>query len=514
MAPHDGTSSVWKPAQSIPSSPKPPNKTLRADVCIVGAGIAGLTTAYHLIAREGKTVAVVDAGAIGGGQTERSSAHLSSAMDHHYFRIEELHGEHGARLAAESHTTAIDRIEEIVSQERIECRFERVEGYLLRGPDTPAELLERELAAVHRAGLSEVTLIDGGPLPRFDTGPCLRFPRQAQFHPVKYIHGLANAILQNGGRIYAGARAVEMTGGESARVRTGNGIVINASAIVIATNTPVNDLVAIHSKQSAYTTHVIGASVPRGSIAKALYWDTLDPYHYVRLAGARDSGLSADRELLLVGGEDHKTGQGEDDSDRYVRLEQWARKRFPMMTDIEFRWSGQVMESVDGLAFIGRNPGDADNLYIATGDCGMGLTHGTIAGMLITDLIMGRSNPWATLYDPSRKTLRAGPAFVREAVNVAGQYLAWVSPGEASSVKKIAPGSGAVMRRGAKKVAVYVDEQGHSHELSAVCPHLGCIVAWNLSEKSWDCPCHGSRFDAYGAVLQGPANIDLGPAKK
>jgi Rieske Fe-S protein len=251
-------------------------------------------------------------------------------------------------------------------------------------------------------------------------------------------------------------------------------------------------------------TYVIGARVPRGAVMKALYWDTEDPYHYVRL-----QTLDDENDLLIVGGEDHKTGQADDTRERHVRLEAWARARFPRMGPVDFTWAGQVMETIDGLAFIGRNSLDKDNVFVVTGDSGMGMTHGTIAGMLLTDLILGRENPWATLYDPSRKTLRAAGEYAKEALNMAAQYRDWVTGGDVGSVDEIARDSGAVLRRGLKKVAVYRDEDGTLHERSAVCPHLGCIVQWNPSEKTWDCPCHGSRFDKLGTVLNGPANRDL-----
>lgn len=179
------------------------------------------------------------------------------------------------------------------------------------------------------------------------------------------------------------------------------------------------------------------------------------------------------------------------------------------MQEVQFRWSGQVIEPIDGVAFIGQNPLDEDNVFIATGDSGMGMTHGTIAGILLTDLIFGRGNPWKTLYDPARKTLRAGMEFVKETANMASQYTDWVTPGDVSSADEISADSGAVLRRGIKKVAVYRDEDGSLHELSGVCTHLGCIVTWNSVEHTWDCPCHGSRFDKYGHVINGPTNRDL-----
>jgi Rieske Fe-S protein len=293
-------------------------------------------------------------------------------------------------------------------------------------------------------------------------------------------------------------------------VETTSGHTVECDAVVVATNTPINDVVTMHTKQAPYTTYGIGARVPRGSIKRALYWDTLDPYHYVRLASSKNDGY----EILIVGGEDHKTGQADDGAERFARLEAWARERFPSILSVDFRWSGQVMEPVDGVAFIGRNPGDDANVYIATGDSGMGMTHGTIAGMLITDLIMGRDSPWTTLYDPSRKMLRGITEYASENVNVAAQYATdYVSGGDVQSVDDIPLGEGAVIRQGLKKIAVYRDEQGTRHQLSAVCTHLGCIVSWNSTEKTWDCPCHGSRFAKDGRVINGPANKDLQPIR-
>jgi len=496
------STSIWM-AESRPASP-PPTGQLEADVCVVGAGIAGLTTAY-LLGRAGRSVVVLDRGPVGGGQTERTTAHLTNAIDDRFLTIERLHGARGSRLAAASHTAAIDCIERIVRNERIDCGFERIDGYLLAGDEGARELLARELEAARRAGV-RVARVDRAPMPGLDTGPCLRFPRQGQFHPLKYLGGLARSVEQDSGRVFGNATVEEIAGGQPARVRTAEGTTVSAGAVVVATNTPINDLVALHTKQAAYLTYVVGMAVARGTVARALFWDTLDPYHYVRLAN--DAG---GEEILMVGGEDHKTGQRDDATVRYARLEAWARERFPDLGEVRYRWSGQIMETIDGLAFLGRNPLDADNVFVATGDSGQGMTHGTIAGMLISDLILGRPNPWSALYDPSRKTLRAAKEFLKEAANMAWQYADWLKPGEESSADAIAPGSGAVLRRGLTNVAVYRDPEGVPHEMSAVCPHLGCIVDWNSSEHTWDCPCHGSRFDQYGQVLNGPAIDSLKP---
>ena len=495
------TTSVWMATANTPSQARL-KENIRTDVCIIGAGIAGMTTAY-LLAKEGRSVVVVDDGAVGGGMTGRTTAHLTNAYDDRYVEMEKLHGADGSRLIAESHTAAIDKVEQIVREEQIACGFERLDGFLFMPPNESPDLLNDELKASHRAGLKNVEMVERAPIDSFDTGPALRFSGQAQFHPLDYLSGLTRAFTRDGGRVFNETHATTITGGAHARVETSLGPVVTCDAIVVATNTPVNDRVAIHTKQAPYVTYVIGVQVRKGSVTRALFWDTPDPYHYVRL----QSGEAAD--LLIVGGEDHKTGQENDGQHRFTRLEQWTRERFPQTGEVEFRWSGQVMEPVDGIAFIGRNPLDDENVFIATGDSGQGMTHGTIAGMLLTDLLQGRKNRWEDLYSPSRITLRAMGKYAKENINVASEFTDYLTSGEIKSVAELKPGNGAIMREGLSKLAVYRDEGGTVHKLSAVCPHLGCIVAWNSTEKTWDCPCHGSKYRADGRVYQGPANSDL-----
>ena len=501
--------SLWEATSSMPMHPVLAGKT-RADVCVVGAGIAGLTAAY-LLGRTGKQVVVIDDRRIAAGQTQLTTAHLSNQLDAYYSHVEKLYGEESSRMAAQSHTAAIDLIETIVREEDIDCEFERVDAYLFAPAGESSELIDREFQAALRTGVLDVQRVAGAPLPRLETGPAIRFGRNAQFHPLKYLLGLAAAIERDGGRIYGGPRAVKIAGGDTARIETACGATVEAGAVVVATNTPVNDRVTIHSKQSPYRTYAIGARVPKDAVVRALYYDTLDPYHYVRLQTIpTDDGPV---EWLIVGGEDHKTGQAADTAERFERLEQWARQRFPMES-VEFRWTGQVMETTDGLAFIGRNPGDKDNVFISTGDCGMGLTHGTIAGMLLSDLILGKQNPWQKLYDPARKPIKTIGKYVEENLNVAGQYAAWATGGEVESVDEIPPGHGAILRRGLLKTAVYRTDQGQLVERSAVCTHLGCIVAWNPAARTWDCPCHGSQFNPQGEVVNGPAIHDLPEASQ
>ncbi|HYJ32780.1 MAG TPA: FAD-dependent oxidoreductase [Candidatus Binatia bacterium] len=496
------TRSVWMDVPPLPARP-PLTRDLRADVCIVGSGIAGLTTAY-LLAREGLRVAVLDDGATAGGETSRTTAHLTNVIDDRYHWIEQVHGPEGARLAAESHTAAIDTIESIAEGERIACDLLRLDAYLFAAPGDPRDELERELEAARRAGVSGVAWADRAPLDAFETGPCLRFPNQAQFHPLRYLQGVADAIERSGGRIHGGTRVTAVHHGPPPRVETADGVTVQADAVVVATNSPVHELIGVHPKQAAYRTYVVAARVPAGSVTRALYYDTEDPYHYVRLQPESQGGP----DLLLVGGEDHKTGQADDADERWAALEAWTRERFPQAREFVARWSGQVMETMDGVAFIGPDK-SGSRVFIATGDSGMGMTHSTIAGLLLRDLIAGRENAWARLYDPGRVSLRAAGELAKENLNFVSKYADYVTGGDVGSADEIPPGEGAVLRRGLTKVAAYRDPSGTLHEMSAVCTHLGCVVRWNSAEKSWDCPCHGSRFDSRGRVVNGPATRDL-----
>lgn len=502
MQPDNGkTRSSWMEVDTPDGAPL--DRDARADVCVVGAGIAGLTTAY-LLTKAGKTVAVLDDGPTAGGETARTTAHLGSYLDDDMTEIERLHGEQALRLAYESHASAIDEIERIVKAEKIDCDFRRLDAYLFLSPTESQQFLKDELDASHRAGFHDAEFVERAPITH-DTGRCICFPRQGQFHPLKYLSALAKAIHRDGSCVFNRTHAETIEGGAPGKVKTSAGHTLTCDHVVVTTNTPVNDLVAIHTKQEPYRTYVIGVRIPRGSIPSALYWDTADPYHYVRVQP------HGDHDVLIVGGEDHKTGHAHDMDQRWSNLETWTRRHFGEFESVDFRWSGQVMEPVDALAYIGRNPLDKDNVYIATGDSGQGMTHGTLAGMIISDLILGRQNRFADLYSPSRLRARSAIEYTKANLDVAIQYKDYVTGGEVSSVEQIPPGHGAIMRDGLKKVAVYKDQSGGIHKCSAVCTHVGCIVNWNPGENSWDCPCHGSRFTPHGQVVNGPANTDLKP---
>lgn len=469
-----------------------------AEVLVLGAGMAGLSVAYQLL-RAGISVLVIDKAAIGSGETGRTTAHLADALDDRYYLLEQAHGEAGAKLARASHRAAIESIAEIVEREGIACDFERLDGYLYTYADEPAEIIEREFRAAQRAGL-HVERVESAPLP-FRTGPSLRYANQAQFEPMAYLNGLAAAVRRMGGRIATGHQVVHVDRGEPARVHLADGSTLSARHLVVATNVPIHDVFAIHTKQASYRSYVVGLGVPQSRLGRALFWDTHDPYHYMRWVGT---------DMLLVGGEDHRVGHDALPAKRWLKLEEWARSHIPSVGEVRAAWSGQILEPADGLAFIGRNPGLHRSSYIVTGDSGNGMTHAALAGHLITDLILGRKNEWEALYDPARKphSLAAIREYLRENAKVAKSYAQWLRPSQRASTP-ITPGSGEVIQRGLQRLAVYVDRAGVRHTCSAVCPHLGGIVTWNGAERSWDCPCHGSRFDPYGHLLTGPSPRDL-----
>lgn len=493
------------------TSYKPLRENLTADVVIVGGGLGGVSTAYCL-SQAGKKVVLVEDGLIASGETGRTTAHLVSALDDRWPNLEFIYGEEDTKLIAESHKAAIDFIEDTIKKENIECQFQRVDGYLFLHPSDDPESLKKEMIAASKAGL-EVTEQSQVPGMKENPGTCLKFSNQAQFHPLLYVQGLCTAIERNGGKIFTETHAQDI---DHEGITTSEGFTVKADHVVVATNTPVNNTVAMHLKQTAHRTYVIAALVKKDSLPRALWWDTGDhkqdslhpPYHYVRL-----HPYDQTHDILISGGEDHPTGQIDNkdiaEEHRYVKLEQWTRKHFPI-ENIIYRWSGQVLEPVDSLGFIGRNPWDKDNVYIITGDSGTGMTHCTIGGMLIRDLILGKENAWEEIYKPSRITFKTGDVFFKELMRgVIGLIKGTPEDDKVKEISQIRNGEGKVTSLNGHKCGVYKDESGELHIVSAICTHLKAPLAWNNDEKTWDCPWHGSRFTCKGDVINGPANSNL-----
>ncbi|MFL6801261.1 MAG: FAD-dependent oxidoreductase [Sphingomicrobium sp.] len=490
--------SLWKALYDLPSFAAL-NEDARCDLVVVGSGIAGLSSAYEA-ARCGAEVLVIDRGDITAGMTARTTAHLVTEVDDRYFELIGMVGEDDARLYHESQVAAINRIEAVCRDEGIDADFTRLPGYLIAAERAHVKGLEQEYDACRRLGVA-VEWAKQTPYRLGDGLRALKFADQGRFHPLKFCAGLLRAIVERGGRVHGGTVYVEHDeDDDEILIRTEAGPSIRAGAALFATNSPVNDRVAIHTKQEPMRTYAMAGRVPSGSVEDALIWDTLWPYHYVRLQPAGD-GV----DWLIVGGEDHRTGTANDMDQRFAHLEAWTRKRFPSFGKVEYRWSGQVMEPVDCLPFSGRD--GSDRIYVHTGDSGTGMTNGVAGALNFIALYRNEKARFAELFDPARKpkSRTSLTEYARGQGPVMTNMAEHLEPGEVDSVDQVKPGEGAILRRGIAKHAVYRAEDGSVVERSAVCTHAGCIVHWNSFEKCWDCPCHGSQFQADGSVLNGPA---------
>ncbi len=492
--------SLWMADAGLPNY-ESLGSDLECGVLIVGAGIAGLSTAY-MLCQEGVDVIVVDDGGLASGETERTTAHITAVLDSRYSDLEKWHGADAAKLIAESQRAAINVMAEIIERQDIACDFTRKNGYLFLGEGMDREILDHELEAMQRCGFTEVELLPGVPLPFSVARPCLKVPDQAQFNVIHYLRGLIRAIAEKGGKFFCDTHVTSIKEGLPAEVLTDSGHTIRANNVVIATNSPISNLVAIHTKQSAYRSYALCAELPDEVKIDGLFWDTEHPYHYLR------TQISYDKNYLIVGGEDRKTGRDEEYEVHFDRLEKWCRAFLPELGAVEFTWSGQLYEPVDGIPYIGHDPGHRDNVYVATGFSGVGMTQATVAGMILSDAIMGRSNIYSHIFNPTRKTVATVETYVKANVNVAAQYADHLKNTEISE-ESILPGEGAIICDRGEKLAVYRDDWNQLHRMSAICPHMKAVVRWNPVEKSWDCPAHGSRFDSLGGVIDGPANCDL-----
>jgi glycine/D-amino acid oxidase-like deaminating enzyme/nitrite reductase/ring-hydroxylating ferredoxin subunit len=476
------------------------------DTIVIGSGIAGLSTAYEL-AKEGQKVIVVDRGAIAGGITARTSAHLAPLCDDLTSAMIKLRGEDISRAFYESHAAAVDRVEQIQKQEDIACDFRRLDGILFQALDTDAAIIDEELDAVRKVGAPVHRLVGVEALAGCENQHVLRYPRQATFHPLKYLEGLVRIITAKGGTLYADTvvNAVEERDDGTVIVKTDRGN-LTGTAAVVATNSPIVDTVALHTKMSPYRTYAMAMQIRRGALPDALYWDTLDPYHYVRIQPG-----DKQTDYVIVGGADHKSGEADDADVRFEAIEAWARNLIPKLGEVTHRWSGQVLDTIDYAAFIGRNPGN-ERVYVHAGDSGQGMTHGVVGALLNSALILGKDARWTDVYEPSRKTPSAIGNFLRENTTIAKNLAEYLAPGELSSLDDLKPGHGAIVRRGLSKIAAYRDAGGELYTRSAACSHLGCHLHWNSFECCWDCPCHGSHFAVDGTALNAPAVSGLAKA--
>ncbi|TIS65672.1 MAG: FAD-dependent oxidoreductase [Mesorhizobium sp.] len=500
------TRSLWTKVEVDPAAPIF-SGTQSCDTIIIGSGIAGLSVAYELTAM-GETVVVIDRGPIAAGMTSRTTAHLAPICDDGLGALINIRGEEMARLFQQSQEAAVARLEEIVGELGIDCNFRRLDAFLFPAmgirPKNALNQRQEEFDAARKIGAA-AKLVTGVPLKGFEKAPVLRYPNQATFHPLRYLRGLAAAIRERGGLIFANSTvvALEELAEGGVRVSTENGGSIAASHAVVATNSPINNRFRLHTKMSPYRTYAMAFTLPHGDLPDALFWDTGDPYHYVRINPGPGSV-----DYLIVGGADHKSGEADDGDIRFEAIEAWIRSLVPTLGKEVTRWSGQVLDTIDYCAFIGLNPGST-SVYVVTGDSGQGITHGALAGLLLKDLILGESNPWSEVYEPSRKTPFGVVNYVRENASAVTNLAGYLLPGELKSLDELSHGQGGILRDGMRKIAACRDMAGNVHLHAAGCTHAGCEVAWNSTEQCWDCSCHGSHFGPDGAVLNGPAVLPL-----
>lgn len=492
----ESNDSLWSTTATLPSFPFLA-ENIEVDVAIVGGGITGLTAAM-LLAESGKKVVVLEARTIGSGVSNRSTVHMTEMVDSWYSQIESSFGKEGARLVASSSRAAIDRVTAFVQSLGIDCGHARKPGYLFTERDEDVAELASEHDAARRAGLT-VELLDRAPLP-FATKKALFFPDQLQVHIARYLAGLAQAASDRGARIHEWSRVLTVEDGEPCLLHLESGALVRARQVFCATHAPLNR-VFLQTKIAAYRSYVV--TYPNVEVPDGLYWDTDEPYHYL-------SPYSIDgTTYLLVGGEDHKTGTKKKTTEHLDALHAWTKQRLDVH-EPSHRWSAQVEEPVDGLPFIGRNS-MSEHVFVATGFSGNGTTFGTIAAMIVADIVLGRSNPWSSLYAATRvKPIASATAYAAENIDFPMHLVSdRIVPAEARSLADIGAGEGKTVRVAGERLAVYRDPTGSLHALSSVCTHLGCIVKFNDAEKTWDCPCHGSRFSIDGDIVDGPATRPL-----
>jgi glycine/D-amino acid oxidase-like deaminating enzyme/nitrite reductase/ring-hydroxylating ferredoxin subunit len=495
-----GGPSFW--ISSTPETDYPPLEDgVLVDVAVVGAGITGVTAAV-LLKREGKTVALIDSQRIVQGATGYTTAKVTSGHGASYAAIRKAFGEDGARSYAEANQTALARIAQFVEEDGIDCDFECRSNYVFAESEEEVSKLRQEAEVERRAGL-DVSIVDETPLP-FDVAAALKLENQAQFHPRKYLLALAETLPGDGSHVFEHSRVRNVSHGEPCVVESDRGV-LRAKDVVLATHVPFMDRGLFFTKAYAHRSYAVAAPLGDGADPDGMYINSGTPTRSIRTI------LDGDRILIQVGGNGHKLGDERDTPSRYDQLGAFLREHWPQAGEVEYRWSTQDYMAHDKVPYVGRLRRGSEHLHVATGYSKWGMTNGTAAAMILTDTILGRENAWAELFDAKRLPPRpALGSFLRENLGSGFHFLGGrLARPERRTVESLAPGDGAIIRVHGRKTAVYRDDEGTLHGLSPLCRHLWCLVEWNAAERSWDCPCHGSRYDAEGRAIQGPTTEDL-----
>jgi glycine/D-amino acid oxidase-like deaminating enzyme/nitrite reductase/ring-hydroxylating ferredoxin subunit len=471
------------------------------DVAVVGAGITGITAGI-LLKEAGKTVALIDSKQIVKGATGHTTAKVTAGHGSSYTKIRKAFGEEGARTYAQANEAALEWIAKLVEANGIDCDFERKANYVYAESEDEVSRLRQEAEVERKAGLA-VSLVDETPLP-FPVAAALRLENQAQFHPRKYLLALAATIPGDGSHVFEQTRVHDVKHGEPCEVLADQGT-LRASDVIIATHLPILDRGLFFTKAYPHRSYAIAAPIGQAPDPGGMYISSGVPTRSIRTL--RDG----DRVFIQVGGNGHKVGDEKDTPSRYDQLEQFLREHWPGAGEIRHRWSTQDYMAHDHVPYVGRLRRGAEHIYAATGYSKWGMTNGTVAALIVSDAILGRRNRWADLYDSKRLPRRSGlRSFVKENASAGLHFFVdRVSGADRAAVAELKPGEGAMIRVRGRKTAVYRDDGGSLHGLSPVCRHLYCVVDWNAAERSWDCRCHGSRYDRDGRAIQAPTTKDL-----
>lgn len=473
----------------------------RYDVLVVGGGITGMTAAL-LLQNAGKQVILVDAHRPGFGTTGGTSAHINTFADTTYKEAENAFSKDGAQLFAQAINEGFGLIKANIDQYQVDCDYESKPGYIYAENTDQVKQLEDIYNGAIAVGIP-VQYVNDVPTP-LTFQKALLFPGQAQFHPLKYLQGLRVTFEKAGGKVLENTLIDEVSKSDEGHVAKAGELKINAENVIYATHVPPK-ITSFSFRCAPYRSYVLAVELEGENYPDALIYDTQEPYHYFR------THVINGQQLLLVGGNDHKTGH--DDPEKALEnLEKYVREHYAV-SSVKYRWSSQYYIPVDGFPYIGQMPEVSAGIYCATGYNGNGMMLGSIAAKILCDLIVKGESVYEKVFSPSRlKPIDGFAEFVKENADVAYHFIAdRLSVKETDSLKSIPKGSGKVVELDGKKIAAYHDEGGELHTLSPVCTHAGCIVNWNAAEKTWDCPCHGARFDVDGKVLTGPADKGLAP---
>ncbi|MBG1258807.1 FAD-dependent oxidoreductase [Nostoc commune] len=474
------------------------SNNLSVDVAIVGAGIAGITAAT-LLKRAGKTVAVIESQQISTGVSGHTTAKVTSLHQLIYADLIKNHGEEKAQIYAQSNQAALEFVAKTVTEEQIDCDFSRQSAYTFAETEDGLKDIEKEVEAALKIGLP-ATFVRKTSLP-FPIAGAVKFENQAQFHSRKYLLHLIKQIPGDGSYVFENTRVLKVDEDTLSQVTTDKGI-IQAMDVIVTTNIPITDEGLFFAKTYPKRSYIIGARIAEQKAPVGMYIGSGEKYYSIRTTPDKN-GL-----LLLVGGGGHQVGTVENTEEKYLDLENYARSRFDI-DSIDYRWSTQDFVSFDKIPYVGKLTPLSKHTFVATGFSLWGMTQGTLSGMILSDQILGIENPAADLYDSTRATPFVTPQGIKQNLEVGAHWVGDRLKGLNKSLQDVAIGEGKLVTVDGDKVAAYRDETGEIHAVSAVCSHLGCVVAWNSAEKSWDCPCHGSRFGCNGEVLHGPTVKDL-----